>query len=538
MAKKVTKNDIEKNNKEMQALLDDFNAYDDPAALRKMVLGSFDETNSGIKPLTKKQAQDLFGDEITDEELLAMREEAERNYAIKHGLIAASSEGKTKQSKRTQVSKRKSGLEGTSFTPEVKTRQIEEKFEEKYLPQTETLKSQADEIYKNTLKSSNFTQERVSLDDFDRDFEYNFLISTTGVLNGEILSDIMRDSWDARKEYKPKENKKDEDEAGSFGAGLGNFLKTVTGFVLLKKLFGKAFKSLRVFKNFKKKLLTSASKSLEKFKAVINKKIIRPFIDWLKGFIEGLKNLWKTIKGGTKTALKAAKNGVKTASKWLAEKVTPTKNLITGSTAAKSGAETVKNLAKTTKETTKQVAKKAGGKGLAKLTGKIPLIGAAVETGFAISDIKDIQGERGSSFEEATDAYMNQLREEELHWYDPVLNPGKIAAKLNVDKATGWIGEGLTNLLMGGDRTKESFEERNARILKQKKAQQGNPQENTQTMMPPDFITSPDIRETQTRIVEAPTQTPVPRQQTSIYKPFPKDSNELPMAGFGYLADF
>lgn len=78
-------------------------------------------------------------------------------------------------------------------------------------------------------------------------FEENFLFSTQGLLNGEVLLDILKDTWDI---YNNRDRKKDGDEEDKKEAdGIMKSLFKATGLLALFNLFKKklraGFKALK-----------------------------------------------------------------------------------------------------------------------------------------------------------------------------------------------------------------------------------------------------------------------------------------------------
>lgn len=79
-------------------------------------------------------------------------------------------------------------------------------------------------------------------------FEENFLFSTQGLLNGEVLLDILKDTWDI---YNNRGRKKDGDEEDKKEAdGIMKSLFKLTGLLALfnsfKKKLKAGFKALKV----------------------------------------------------------------------------------------------------------------------------------------------------------------------------------------------------------------------------------------------------------------------------------------------------
>ena len=340
--------DIDDLNKNMQNLLNDFNSADiDPSSLRDQVIKSFADTKSGIKPYTKKQAKAIFPDELTDEDIAELRADAERRLAIKQGLISEAQAGKTKQKRLTALpGSLKSSLKSIPKAKKAPAN-IKQKLEAEFIPQTKTLnKKVKDKEKEDQLQASLKSAKQAKPFGQDMDFEYNFLISTSGLLNGDVLFDILKETYTQYEHSKDEddEDKKEDEKNKKKGSSL---FKKLLGFMLLKGLFKNAFAAL---KGLGKGLL----KGIGKLGAMVMTGIVKPFLSWLGGFLGAI---WNKIKGAAKSAAKALTKAYNAAKSYLNKKVKGKK--IPKKTASLKSA---KNMGKTAKAPSKKIAKASGKK--------------------------------------------------------------------------------------------------------------------------------------------------------------------------------
>lgn len=238
----------------LEALLKQFNESDiSPSLTRDRVLSS---VKNAPKSYTKKEAQEVFGeDELTDEDIAALRAEAEQQLALKRGLIEVSQFNKTiveRANKARQSSSRK-GLKTVGNIAKSKSKSTKQKSVKDILdevsPRT-TVNGKVQEP-KNSSNSLKDISELSSNKDNPKNlakFEENFLFSTQGLLNGEVLLDILKDTWDI---YNNRDRKKDGDEEDKKEAdGIMKSLFKLTGLLALfnsfKKKLKAGFKALKV----------------------------------------------------------------------------------------------------------------------------------------------------------------------------------------------------------------------------------------------------------------------------------------------------
>lgn len=342
--------------KDLNKLLEKFNKLDvSPMTTRDYVLG-LEQAKSGVKNLTQKEADKLFPDKLTDEDINNLREAREQEVAIKRGLISAN-EAKT-VTKRTKAianagKPTKAGLQSLNFfkkeREEAKQREIDiEKLKQEFQPQAELVKkiSPQSKGYSSgvqnlpmlpSAKESN-NSSRILDSENTANFDYDFLISTKGELNKEPLMDILISTWDethSEEDLKDLEKLKKEKKAGSDkdkGLGILDALLGMSLFDLffnpIKSLSKKAFSKLR---KIAKKIVNAVKKP---FKKIINL------------FKSGLHKIRKQIKNLIKQGQKKVKNLLQEAKKQV-------KNMI------KSAKASAKNIIKSAKNQAKAIAKKA-----------------------------------------------------------------------------------------------------------------------------------------------------------------------------------
>jgi len=604
-----------KTDKDLEKLLDKFNKIDqNPINTKDFILG-LEQAKSGIKPYTKKQIESFVTGDLTDEDLDELRAAREQEVALKLGLIAGN-EGRTKVlSKRlTQTAgagKLRSSL--SEFKP-IKQKQDNtlaevEKLKQEFEPKAQVIK----ENQNINLRSFRNSLTKSGADTFDfgfkstnkpKSFEYDFLIKSNGLINGDILFEILTDTWmtqhnldEQLSDYFNKNLKdKNKESTGIFGLLLA-------GFALLIKKAWKLFKGLPAkLKQWPKQVL----KSVQSFSKKVYEATIKPLIDSLKGFykkasqwVEELiakagkfakKTIDSAIKwaektgaeilaGAKKMAAKISQKAVRAAAKIskaptkalfkagaekgakllnqakndvnviraaktakVAEAVKPAKNAVQAINEVRKEANALsnsKNVVKAGVNTVKKGKSLSKVKNLTKvaknatkgLMSKIPVGSALIDLGFMAHDIKEIQDETGQTIEGSMNEYLERRKEEGHTWWeviDPFRFGQQVALDLGLDKLAEKAAEWAVDKVTG----------KNSEDLKKKaqeafKARQAFLQSQNIDMVPkqPQSIINPNIRETQTKIVQVPVQNQTPIPQV---RKFDKDGDEYPYRGLAY----
>lgn len=447
------------------ALLEEFNNNDvSPMLTRDSVLSGL---KSKPKSYTKKEAEQVFGeDELTEEDIQALREEAEAKLALKRGLIELSDFNKTitknkDKLKHARTRSKPKGLASVSKTaskPKLISKEIQDIIDS-VKPQTLVKgKSVQPTGKRSSLKNApSVSQKQESFEDINFDteekFEVNFLFSTKGVLNGDVLLDILIETWDY---HNKRRTDFDEDEEKS--GLISSLTKTILKYSGLLALYKGAKKVLaKAFNSFKGKIKNALSGLKNAFKAmfvdpVVNafKKLKNKLLGWLEEGKALFKKAGEKVAKGVKNVIEGTKNVLKGAGKTI-------KNLLAAKEAVEQGAEKaieaaakksgktlLKEAAKeTTQQAVKQGTKKASKSGLKAAVSKIPIIGTALDLGFMEMDIRDRMKENGSTREQAYDSYIDDLKNNfgGWDWIDPLKIAQKGAVELGVDKVGGWIGD-------------------------------------------------------------------------------------------------
>ena len=534
----------------LEALLKQFNESDiSPSLTRDRVLSS---VKNAPKSYTKKEAQEVFGeDELTDEDIAALRAEAEQQLALKRGLIEVSQFNKTiveRANKARQSSSRK-GLKTVGNIAKSKSKSTKQKSVKDILdevsPRT-TVNGKVQEP-KNSSNSLKDISELSSNKDNPKNlakFEENFLFSTQGLLNGEVLLDILKDTWDI---YNNRDRKKDGDEEDKKEAdGIMKSLFKLTGLLALFNSFKKKLKA--GFKALKGRFIKLFGKMKEGFKKIFVEPIIKIFKyvkdfakDLIKKPVEIVKNLAGKAVNGTKNMLgigkksKEAANTLKQAAK------------MSKTPAAKKAAKALEEKAakaleeKAAKQVTKEAVKSGAKKGLKGVLSKIPVASALIDIGFMEAEVRSDMKENNIGREQAYDNYIDNKKNEDWSWWDAIDPFGagqKAAAKVGVDKAGGWIGDKIGDAIsyftFGNESPAERMKKYEAQAKKKFGSSKPVPQE-MQTKIP-DNIRNPELREREKQItyIEKPKQ----EQNMTPIKYFDKDRDESPMLGFGYLGEY
>lgn len=140
-----------KTEKDINKLLDQFNKLDiSPMKTRDYVLG-LEQAKSGVKNLTKKEADRLFPEKLTDEDIENLRAAREQEVALKRGLIAANEARPVSKRIRTiaKAGKLNSGLKGLNFfnkESDIQKEQQEEleKLKQEFQPTAQVIKKSAE----------------------------------------------------------------------------------------------------------------------------------------------------------------------------------------------------------------------------------------------------------------------------------------------------------------------------------------------------------------------------------------------------------
>ena len=534
----------------LEALLEQFNESDiSPSLTRDRVLSS---VKNAPKSYTKKEAQEVFGeDELTDEDIAALRAEAEQQLALKRGLIEVSQFNKTiveRANKARQSSPRK-GLKTVGNIAKSKSKSTKQKSVKDILdevsPRT-TVNGKVQEP-KNSSNSLKDISELSSNKDNPKNlakFEENFLFSTQGLLNGEVLLDILKDTWDI---YNNRDRKKDgEEEDKKEADGIMKSLFKLTGLLALFNSFKKKLKA--GFKALKGRFIKLFGKMKEGFKKIFVEPIIKIFKyvkdfakDLIKKPVEIVKNLAGKAVNGTKNMLgigkksKEAANTLKQAAK------------MSKTPAAKKAAKALEEKAakaleeKAAKQVTKEAVKSGAKKGLKGVLSKIPVASALIDIGFMEAEVRSDMKEHNIGREQAYDNYIDNKKNEDWSWWDAIDPFGagqKAAAKVGVDKVGGWIGDKIGDAIsyftFGNESPAERMKKYEAQAKKKFGSSKPVPQE-MQTKIP-DNIRNPELREREKQItyIEKPKQ----EQNMTPIKYFDKDRDESPMLGFGYLGEY
>ena len=360
--------------KDLNKLLEKFNKLDvSPMTTRDYVLG-LEQAKSGVKNLTQKEADKLFPDKLTDEDIDNLRAAREQEVAIKRGLISAN-EAKT-VTKRTKAianagKPTKAGLQSLNFfkkeREEAKQREIDiEQIKKEFQPQAELVKKVSPQLkgYSSGVqnlpmlpesKESKNTSKLMDLEN-TANFDYDFLISTKGELNKEPLMDILISTWDethSEEDLDELEKLKKQNKPGSSdddGSGILDALLGMSFFDLffdpIKKLSKNAFKRLR---KIGRRVVNAIKKPF--------KKIINLFKSGLRRIKRQIKNLIKQTQRRVKNLLKVAKKQVKNMIKSAKASV---KNMIkSAKSRAKAIVKRAKDVAKKLKNEAKQILKEA-----------------------------------------------------------------------------------------------------------------------------------------------------------------------------------
>lgn len=529
----------------LEALLEQFNESDiSPSLTRDRVLSS---VKNAPKSYTKKEAQEVFGeDELTDEDIAALRAEAEQQLALKRGLIEVSQFNKTiveRANKARQSSSRK-GLKTVGNIAKSRSKSTKQKSVKDILdevsPRT-TVNGRVQEP-KNSSNSLKDISELSSNKDNPKNlakFEENFLFSTQGLLNGEVLLDILKDTWDI---YNNRDRKKDGDEEDKKEAdGIMKSLFKLTGLLTLFNLFKKKLRA--GFKALKGRFIKLFGKMKEGFKKIFVEPIIKIFKyvkdfakDLIKKPVEIVKNLAGKAVNGVKNMLgigkksKEAANTLKQAAK------------MSKTPAAKKVAKALEE--KAAKQVTKEAVKSGAKKGLKGVLSKIPVASALIDIGFMEAEVRSDMNTNNISREQAYENLIERKKEEEFSWWD-VIDPfgfgQKVGAKLGIDKAVTWPAEKIGDLIsiISGIDPNASFEER----MKKHEAEARKKFGVTGPIVPkggspkvPENIKNPELRKREKEVV----YTEIPSKEVNMtpIKWYTKDSDESPISGFGYLGEY
>lgn len=477
------------NSKDLQKLVEQFNSQDISPQLTIDAVLSSDQSKSGNKKLTKKQKQEIFPNQLSPEDIESLREDAERKLAIKRGLLDLNSLGKTSQRTKDigNVGKLKSSLKNLN----VKSRNLniqkskEQKLEEQFITKAKVIKRPTN-MEKTAsgldkLQTSNRVEDSFDSQNVEK-FETDFLISTGGLINSEILLDLLKDTYDEHLLLKKLKQEKKKGSGGTSVAIMGGL------FAFSDFIFGYLKKLGKMTFNF-------VGKNLSRFKSGFYKKVINPLVMWLKTFFSKFKSFMKYVLNPAKALGKAvratynaAKNGVKT----LTTLINPT--MATAGLISKSSAKSVSSISS-------KSASKLGAAALAKTGGKaIPLLNAGLVASDAYETIKDI---RKDGILQTGENYKKEANSDSA--------VGNLLTAFNPMK----YGTSLEALFLKG-------------ITKGVQTYKGWTQESSKE---PEFIQNPTLRSTNTTIIERGESPP---QKTIISRSFPEDTNQQPFLNFIY----
>ena len=330
-----------KTEKDINKLLDQFNKLDtSPMKTRDYVLG-LEQAKSGVKNLTKKEADRLFPEKLTDEDIENLRAAREQEVALKRGLIAANEARPVSKRIRTiaKAGKLNSGLKGLNFfnkESDIQKEQQEEleKLKQEFQPTAQVIKKSAESAkvspepldLKSSLKNlpiikqlqEEFSEGKAKDSKDSANFDYDFLITPEGKLQKDPLLDILISTWnegyDAEKEIEEqrKEQKRiAEENDSSNGISLLDMLMGIGLFKLIK------LPMLLAKKGFKAFVKTKFGKAvLAKFRGFVNKaiKFIKaPFVWVFDKIKNGISSIYNKVSKWAKSAFEAAKNFMKNA---------------------------------------------------------------------------------------------------------------------------------------------------------------------------------------------------------------------------------
>ena len=526
----------------LSALIEQFNENDiSPILTRDRVLSG---VSNPPKSYTKEQAQSIFGeDELTDEDLAKLKAEAEARLALKRGLIDIAQFNKTivQDTKKAKTSKDKKGLKSVGKIAKSKKSKISNLVENTL--QEANPKTKSNGRYAGDTTKSNDLKEVAGMSSILGNpknlekFEENFLFSTKGLLNGEVLLDILKDTWDI---YNNKKSGSQEEESGSEEdkkSLMGTMLKISGAIALFKKLKKKLREGIKALKG---KFIKLFDKMKDAFKKIFVDPIVKIFKyinklinKFLKKGINAIGTLIDGIVKG-KSGAKAAKGASSVAGKTSLKAAAKVAKSSVAKKASKAAANTAAKTA--TKSATK--------KGLKSVLSKIPVASALIDLGFMEAEVRSDMNTNNISREQAYENLIERKKEEEFSWWD-IINPfgfgQKVGAKLGIDKAVAWPAEKIGELIsiISGIDPNASLEER----MKKHEAESRKKFGVTGPIVPkggspkvPENIKNPELRKREKEVV----YTEIPSKEVNMtpIKWYTKDSDESPISGFGYLGEY
>ena len=343
--------------KDINKLLEQFNKLDtSPMTTRDYVLG-LEQAKSGVKNLTQKEADKLFPEKLTDEDIDNLRAAREQEVALKRGLIAAN-EAKT-VTKRTKTiakaGKLNSGLQGLNFFNKEAEKQVEqqaeiEKLKQEFQPSAQVVKKGVKEnIEPSTIPEFNSGLKNLPMikqiqEEFSgrkkdskdtANFDYDFLINTQGKLQKDPLLEILISTWnegynlDDEIKKQRKREKQIKGEQGDDGIDLLDILLGWGLFKFLKAPLRLASKALK--KLLKTKIGRIVKIKLKKFMRKLFKYIKAPFKYIFGKLKDGLKYIYdkvaKWVRGAIKYASDLIKSTLSKISAWWNRMVSSAENL-------------------------------------------------------------------------------------------------------------------------------------------------------------------------------------------------------------------
>lgn len=523
----------------LEALLEQFNESDiSPSLTRDRVLSS---VKNAPKSYTKKEAQEVFGEEeLTDEDIAALRAEAEARLALKRGLIDIAQFNKTivQDTKKAKTSKDKKGLKSVGKIAKSKKSKISNLVENTL--QEANPKTKSNGRYAGDTTKSNDLKEVAGMSSILGNpknlekFEENFLFSTKGLLNGEVLLDILKDTWDI---YNNKKSGSQEEESGSEEdkkSLMGTMLRISGAIALFKKLKKKLREGIKALKG---KFIKLFDKMKDAFKKIFVDPIVKIFkyINKLinKALKKGINAIGTLIDGIVK-----GKSGAKGASSVAGKTSLKAAAKVAKSSVAKKASKAAANTA------AKTATKSATKKGLKSVLSKIPVASALIDLGFMEAEVRSDMNTNNISREQAYENLIERKKEEEFSRWD-IINPfgfgQKVGAKLGIDKAVAWPAEKIGELIsiISGIDPNASLEER----MKKHEAEARKKFGVTGPIVPkggspkvPENIKNPELRKREKEVV----YTEIPSKEVNMtpIKWYTKDSDESPISGFGYLGEY
>lgn len=517
---------------DLQKLIDQFNQQDVSAvSTRDNILKNFADSRSGVKNYNKAERDRVFGEQaLTEQDIEQLRQDRLRRKAIEQGLQIAKAHGKTTQRIKDiqRAGTLRAGANSIASIAKKRNAPQASSVQDQWIDKTRVIHNSPslDLPSKAGAKSVLNTISGQAIDTDAEKFEQSFLISTKGMLNHDVLLDILTDTWDKFQNLNPEEDKDSEGQSSSL-------LGWALGALAMLRGLGKKLKEL---KNLAKNIIKAVSKKVSALASKI--------ANSLKGI---LKKLPKIIKDAIKTATKVVVEASKKAAK-VVQAATQQASKILGQTVSKVTKGGVQAGKSALKKVTSSI------KGLGKVFKGLPLADAIVGGGF---DVYEIASSDKPS-EVAAAELLDQKKQDGLQgldWISPYAIGQQAALAVGVDKVGGWIGDkigsAISALTFGTETPAEKINrlmaERGIQVQpktgdgipllsgQQVKQATAAPVEQSTPIRIPEEISNPQVRPQITEITK-----PQPIQQTPLpnVKLFKLDTNEAPVYGMHYQLDF